>query len=72
MAIDNLIQELCTGCGICIAACPQDVFRMDESTNKAVVTYPEDCVACWRCEWFCPTSCIEVSEPRPIELPLPY
>lgn len=72
MAIDKLDQELCNGCGICVAVCPQDVLRMDEATKKAVIKYPDDCVACWSCEFFCPVSCIEVSEPRPRKVVLPY
>ena len=69
MAIDNIAQEICTGCGICIAICPQDVLRVDESTKKAVIKYPHDCVACWACEVFCPVDCIEVSLPRSREIP---
>ena len=72
MAIDELDEERCTGCGVCFAICPQDVFRMDEKTGKAVIKYPEDCVACWICESFCPVECIEVSKERGRELPLPY
>ncbi len=72
MAIDALDQETCNGCGTCFACCPQDVFRMDEKTGKAVIEYPEDCVACWACEFFCPVNCIEVSRGRARELPLPY
>ncbi len=72
MAIDKLDKELCTGCGICFACCPEDVFRMDETTQKAVVKYAEDCVACWACESICPVGCIEVSKERAWELPLPY
>lgn len=72
MAIEKLDKKRCTGCGICFSACPQDVFRMDGKINKAVITYPEDCVACWSCEMFCPARCIKVSESRPLKLPSPY
>ena len=72
MAIHNLDQDICTGCGICVAICPQDVLRMDETSKKAVITYPQDCVACWGCEFFCPVNCIEVLEPRAMEVPSPY
>lgn len=72
MAIEKLEQELCNGCGICVAICPQDVLRMDEGINKAVIRYPDDCVACWSCELFCPVSCIVVSEPQPSQVPEPY
>lgn len=72
MAIDTLDQECCTGCGICFAVCPQDVFRMDSKEEKAFAEYPEDCVACCSCEFFCPVDCINVSLNRPRELASPY
>ena len=72
MAIDKLDQEICNGCGICFDCCPQDVFRMDDASGKSVIKYPEDCVACWACESFCPVDCIEVSKERARELPSPY
>jgi len=72
MAIDELDQELCSGCGICFSICPQDVFRLDEQTRKPIIKYSSDCVACWSCEFFCPVHCIKVSESRPRKLPAPY
>jgi NAD-dependent dihydropyrimidine dehydrogenase PreA subunit len=72
MAIDKLDQGICTGCGICVAICPEDVLRMDESKKKAAIRYPDDCIACWSCELFCPVGCIEVSEPQSREVPPPY
>ncbi len=72
VAIEELVKERCTGCGICFSACPQDVFRMDSRTGKALIEYPEDCVACWSCEMFCPVHCIKVSEARPLKLPAAY
>jgi NAD-dependent dihydropyrimidine dehydrogenase PreA subunit len=45
---------------------------MDSKARKAVIQYREDCVACWSCQFFCPTHCIQVSEPRPMKLPAPY
>jgi NAD-dependent dihydropyrimidine dehydrogenase PreA subunit len=72
MAIDELDQAICSGCGICFSICPQDVFRLDEQTGKPIIRYPADCVACWSCDLFCPVHCIKVSEPRPRNLPTPY
>lgn len=69
MAVERVIEEACNGCGVCVAVCPQDVLRMRESTKKAVIRYPDDCVACWSCEFYCPLHCIEVSESRPRKLP---
>ncbi len=69
MAIDVLIDSLCNGCGVCFSICPQDVFRLDHVAGKAVIQYPNDCVACWSCDLFCPSKSIKVSEPRPRKLP---
>lgn len=70
--IDKSIQECCNGCGICVAICPQDVFRIDKDTKKAIIKYPDDCVACASCESFCPLNCIEVTLHQPREVPSPY
>ena len=64
MTIKLINLEKCTGCGICVACCPMDVLRIDESTKKAQIRYLQDCVACWSCESFCPRGCINVSPDR--------
>jgi NAD-dependent dihydropyrimidine dehydrogenase PreA subunit len=72
MAIDRLDEECCTGCEICVNVCPEDVIYFDRDRKKAHVKYLEDCVACFACEFFCPSECIQVSKSRSLELPLPY
>ena len=64
MTIRNYDREKCTVCGICVAACPMDVLRLDENDGKALIKYPKDCVACWGCESFCPQDCFDVSPER--------
>ena len=64
MTVRNYDREKCTGCGICVACCPMDVLRMDEGGKKARVAYPDDCVACWGCESFCPRDCFDISPER--------
>ncbi len=66
---DKAIQERCNGCGICLACCPQDVFRIEQ--KKAVIVYNADCVACWGCEDFCPCDCLEVTPERLHPIPSP-
>ena len=51
----------CTGCGECVKACPMDVIRMDEKTNKAIIKYPEDCQICHQCELYCPVDAIYIT-----------
>jgi NAD-dependent dihydropyrimidine dehydrogenase PreA subunit len=69
---DKSINETCNGCGICVAICPQDVFRVEPSNHKASIKYLEDCVACGICERFCPRNCLGVTLERIRKAPLPY
>jgi NAD-dependent dihydropyrimidine dehydrogenase PreA subunit len=62
MAIESLDKDMCTGCKICVDVCPEDVLRLEDAEKKAYIAYPEDCVACYVCEWFCPVGCIVVSK----------
>ena len=61
MAIDEIIPELCNGCGICVNNCPMDVIRMDEEGKKAVIKYPEDCMLCGLC-LDCPQNAIHIAQ----------
>ena len=61
MPIKSLNADECVGCGICVDICPEDVVRYNQSEKKAYIAYPQDCIACLMCEWFCPVKCIEVS-----------
>lgn len=51
----------CTGCGLCVLACPVDVIRLDASSGKARVAYGSDCQVCYLCEDDCPTHSIKLS-----------
>ena len=70
--------EACNGCRTCYSACFVDVFRWDETAERPVVAYPEDCVECNVCELNCPQECIQVVVdwdkyyPPVIEGGLPY
>lgn len=61
MAIENIDQRSCIGCGVCVRSCPCDVIRMDESSSKAIIRYPEDCMLCELCSEKCPVNAIYVS-----------
>ena len=75
MGIRSINLELCTGCGICVESCPQDVFRMSEETDKPFIAYQKDCESCLICELSCPEQAIYVYPvlerriPNPLELP---
>jgi NAD-dependent dihydropyrimidine dehydrogenase PreA subunit len=63
MSIVHIEPDNCNGCGICVNTCWMDVLRMEDSVNKAVVRYPDDCVLCAICEIDCPEHAIRVSPP---------
>lgn len=51
----------CTGCGACVALCPQQILRIDEITQKCVVTDQSQCDRLGGCERICPTTAIRIS-----------
>ena len=52
--------------------CPMDVLRMDEKGEKAVITYPLDCMTCFNCELECDPNAIYVSPERAKDIVLPW
>jgi 2-oxoglutarate ferredoxin oxidoreductase subunit delta len=59
----DISRPKCTGCGICIDACPRNVFARDKdqwtgSFHPVVVAQLERCTACRNCEVLCPTQAI--------------
>ncbi len=68
MMIEKIDPELCTGCGICVESCSVDVIRMDESSEKAIIRYPQDCMLCEFCSLDCPEEAITVTPDK--EAPL--
>ena len=54
----------CVGCGICVNACPMQVYELQVigGAQKSVPVNAEKCVVCRLCESQCPQQAIEVSE----------
>lgn len=55
----TIIQpEICKGCGLCIAACPQNVLKFHEKFNTKGYHYAhyigEGCTGCNVCFYACP------------------
>jgi NAD-dependent dihydropyrimidine dehydrogenase PreA subunit len=53
MAIERYDLNACIGCRNCINICPMDVYRFDETANKSIIAYPENCQACGMCYYAC-------------------
>lgn len=58
MAI-HIDHARCTGCGVCVDICPEDVLHVEEA--KVAAKYPEECWYCGSCVYDCPHEAIEVA-----------
>ena len=45
-------EELCKGCGICVAFCPKNVLVLEN--EKVVIENRDACIQCGQCELRCP------------------
>jgi len=60
-------EDLCKGCGLCVAFCPKNVLKMSDRLTKRGVHPPEvvseeDCTLCGNCMLYCPDLAIVVGE----------
>lgn len=55
----RLEQDLCIGCGMCLAVCPQEVFAMGEH-GKARIIEHDACMECGACKMNCPAGAVWV------------
>jgi 2-oxoglutarate ferredoxin oxidoreductase subunit delta len=58
--IVNIDREACTGCGICVRMCPQQILVVDKKTKKCEVIDENKCDRLAGCERACPTSAIKI------------
>ncbi len=65
-------KDKCTGCKMCYEACFVNVFIWDDTEEKPVAKYPEECATCNWCELSCPVDAIEVIPDNPVPIPEPY
>jgi len=50
----------CTGCGICVDACPNDVLELTDDVSTVV--NEETCTGCGACAEECPMEAIKIEE----------
>ncbi len=50
----------CTGCGICVDACPNDVLELIDDVSTVV--NEEACTGCGACAEECPMEAIKIEE----------
>ncbi len=51
-------QSTCTGCGECVAHCPENA--LGSRNGKAAIVRPDACSYCGACETLCPVGAIEL------------
>ena len=55
----EIFQDWCKACGICIAFCPTHVFDKDEQ-GRPIIKDPDACTGCRFCELHCPDFAISI------------
>ena len=53
-------QDRCSGCGRCVASCPERLFTLEISGYRkfAAMAASEQCTRCMRCRAECPVGAI--------------
>ena len=55
----SIDKDKCTGCGICIEVCPQNVLKIED--KKAIIIDKDNCIECGACKMNCPVEAINVN-----------
>ena len=59
----HINSDKCTGCGLCVTVCPDDVFAL--AAGKVTIT-GEKCIECGHCVAVCPEQAITYDLIAPI------
>ncbi|GLK69020.1 4Fe-4S binding protein [Hansschlegelia plantiphila] len=58
--IELVSEERCTGCNICVAICPTNVFDAVPASIPTIARQ-SDCQTCFMCEAYCPEDALYVA-----------
>ena len=68
--IELLLEERCTQCNACVAACPTNVFDAVPG-GVPTIARQSDCQTCYMCELYCPADALFVGSdcdhPEPVD-----
>lgn len=56
-----MVKDICNGCGMCVAACPNEAVSVQ---LKVAVVDPEKCQDCEECVFACPVGAITAGDPN--------
>jgi 2-oxoglutarate ferredoxin oxidoreductase subunit delta len=62
--VQQIFEDWCKACGICIAFCPAEVFEKSEN-GTPVIKNPDACTGCMFCEFHCPDFAITIHDRFP-------
>jgi len=57
--------ERCSGCGRCVAACPENLYTLENNLRRKFARNraPQNCARCGRCLPACPLQIIRQKQP---------
>ena len=62
--VQQIFEDWCKACGICIAFCPVEVFEQSEAGTPIIIN-PDACTGCRFCEFHCPDFAISILDKYP-------